>query len=109
IESYRELLSQVCSGSLRELIAAHAQPAPIMSDGKPAWQPRPKVMFGAWVADVRFFKGDRNADSRAARPSYKVTLDDQTAQLSTWIDADRWARFQGFVKADVLVFVVAEI
>jgi DNA polymerase-3 subunit alpha len=109
IESYRELISQVCSGSLRELIALHAQPQPIGSDGRPIWQHRSKVMFGAWVTDVRFFKGDRAAEGRGGRASYKITLDDQSAQLSTWIDADRWPRYQGFVKPDALVFAVAEI
>ena len=49
------------------------------ANGKPVWQPRTKVMFAAWVTDVRFFKGDKNGDARAARASFKVTLDDQTS------------------------------
>ncbi len=111
IEAYQDVIGQVCSGRLRELIQQHAQPAPVVTgaNGKPVWQPRSKLMFAAWVTDVRFFKGDKNGDGRAARASFKVTLDDQSAQISTWIDADVWQRFQGFVKPDSLVFVVAEL
>jgi DNA polymerase-3 subunit alpha len=111
IESYREMVEQICSGRMDELIRQHAQPAPVVTtaSGKPAWQPRTKVMFAAWVTDVRFFKGDKNGDARAARASYKVTLDDQTAQLSTWIDAEPWQQYQLYVKPDSLVFVIAEI
>ncbi|HEX4896081.1 MAG TPA: DNA polymerase III subunit alpha, partial [Solimonas sp.] len=110
IESYRELVDQVCSGRLRELLASHATPAPAPSSGgKPAWQPRTKAMFAAWVIDVRFFKGDKAAEGKSARASFKVTLDDQTAQIATWIDAEPWQKFQSFVKPDSLVFVIAEI
>ncbi|HUP92082.1 MAG TPA: DNA polymerase III subunit alpha [Solimonas sp.] len=109
IQAYEGLIAQVCSGRLRELIAQHAQPAPLTSEGKPQWQPRAKVMFAAWVTDVRFFKGDKNAGGRQSRASFKLTLDDQTAQLATWVDADAWTRYQGFVKPDSLVFAIAEI
>ena len=111
IQAYHDVIAQVCSGRLHELIQAHAQPTPavIGANGKPIWQPRTKLMFAAWVTDVRFFKGDKNGDGRAARASYKVTLDDQTAQISTWIDADLWQRLQGFVRPDSLVFVMAEL
>src|SRR3546814_12897365 len=61
-------------------------------------------MFAAWVADVRFFKGDGRGGA-----SYKLTLDDRSAQLATWIDADKWAKYASFVKADQLVFASAEI
>jgi DNA polymerase III subunit alpha len=111
IEAHREVISQVCSGNLRELIAAaQAQaPPPRSADGKPVWQPRQKSMFAAWVGEIRFFKADASREGRAGRASYKLTLDDQTAQVSTWIDADQWARWQDTVKADSLVFVVAEL
>lgn len=111
IEAYEALIGQVCSGRLQELIQQHAQPAPVVvgANGKPVWQPRTKLLFAAWVTDVRFFKGDKNGDGRAARASFKVTLDDQTAQISTWIDAEPWQKFQGFVKPDQLVFVLAEL
>jgi len=66
-------------------------------------------MFAAWVTDIRFFKGDKSADGKGGMASFKITLDDQTQQLSTWIDADRWPRFQSWVKVDGLVFVIAEI
>ena len=104
IEAYGEITSQVCSGRLHELIRQHATPPPVAANGKPVWQPRVKLMFAAWVADVRFFKGDGRGSA-----SYKLTLDDRSAQLSTWIDADKWAKYAPFVKPDQLVFVVAEI
>src|SRR3546814_6904020 len=53
---------------------------------------------------VRFFKGDGRGGA-----SYKLTLDDRSAQLATWIDADKWAKYASFVKADQLVFASAEI
>ncbi|HEY0975209.1 MAG TPA: DNA polymerase III subunit alpha [Solimonas sp.] len=111
IEAYEDMMAQICSGRLQELIQQYAQPTPTVvgANGKPVWQPRTKLMFAAWVTDVRFFKGDKNGDGRAARASFKVTLDDQTAQLSTWIDAEPWQKFQGFVKPDTLVFVQAEL
>lgn len=111
IESYSDLISQVCSGRLRDLIAQHAQPVPVIktAEGKPVWQQRQKVMFAAWVTDIRFFKGDKAAEGKGGRASFKVTLDDQTAQLSTWVDADKWTRYQAFVRADTLVFAIAEI
>jgi DNA polymerase-3 subunit alpha len=110
IDAHAELISQVCSGRLRELIATHAAaPSVAGADGKPVWQPRSKVMFAAWATDLRFFKGDRAAEGRMGRASYKLTLDDQTAQISLWIDADRWAQIQHRVKLDALVFVIAEL
>ncbi|MFT4045462.1 MAG: DNA polymerase III subunit alpha [Solimonas sp.] len=104
IEAYGEIIGAVCSGRLHELIRQHAVPQPVDGTGKPVWQPRSKLMFAAWVADVRFFKGDGRGGA-----SYKVTLDDRSAQLSTWIDADKWAKYAPFVKPDQLVFAVAEI
>ncbi|HEX4872439.1 MAG TPA: DNA polymerase III subunit alpha [Nevskiaceae bacterium] len=106
IDTWRDTLGQITSGSLRELIALHAQPAPTGKDGKPVWQPRSKVLFGAWVTDLRFFKGRPEEGGRA---SYKVTVDDRTAQLSSWVDVEKWARFQNAVKVDQLCFVLAEL
>ena len=94
---------------MRPLIDQYAQPPVIGADGKTQWQPRQKVMFAAWVTDVRFFKGDKAADGKGGRASYKLTFDDQTAQLSTWIDADTWPQLTPVVKLDHLVFVIAEI
>src|SRR3546814_11271725 len=53
IEAYGEITDQVCSGRLHELIRQHATPQPVAANGKPIWQPRVKVMFAAWVADVQ--------------------------------------------------------
>ena len=109
IEAYEKVIKDICSGRLGDLIATHAHPAPIGKDGKPVWQPRPKLMFAAWVTDIRFFKGDKSAEGKAGRASYKVTLDDKTAQISTWVDTDKWFKVQSFVRVDTLVFVTAEI
>jgi DNA polymerase III subunit alpha len=110
IQAYQELIRQVCSGTLAGLFEQHAVPAPSGPDGRPQWQPRPRLMFAAWVTDLRFFKGDKGVDGgRMSRASYKITLDDQTAQTSCWVDADKWARYQTSVRVDRLVFVVAEV
>jgi DNA polymerase-3 subunit alpha len=113
IESYADTINQICSGTIKELIAKHAQtvamPAPTNTNGKKSWQPRAKAMFAAWVTDLHFFKSDKNAEGKASRASYKITLDDKTAQISTWVDADKWLKYQPFVLTDSLIFVVAEI
>ena len=105
IDAYRELIDQVCSGRLPDLVRQYAQPQPVDAKGKPIWQPRTKLLFAAWVADLRFFKGGDGKGSA----SYKVTLDDRATQLSTWIDVDKWSRFAPIVKPDSLIFVIAEI
>ncbi|SEP76644.1 DNA polymerase-3 subunit alpha [Solimonas aquatica] len=105
IEAYREIIEQVCSGRLRELIAQHAQPQPVAANGKPIWQPRTRHLFAAWVNDLRFFKGGEGRGGA----SYKITLDDRGVQLSTWVDADKWGRYAPFVKVDGLVFVKSAI
>jgi DNA polymerase-3 subunit alpha len=104
IEAYGEITSQVCSGRLHELIQQYAIPQPVDAKGKPIWQPRNKLMFAAWVRDVRFFKGD----GRGAA-SYKLTLEDRSSQIATWIDADKWSACASFVKPEQIVFVTAEI
>jgi len=111
LDAYRELTESICSGRMVDLVrnVASAGPSPVGADGKPQWQPRSKLMFAAWVKDVRFFKGDAAAEGRNARASYKITVEDSGAELSCWIDADAFARFQPYVKTDALVFLVAEI
>jgi DNA polymerase III subunit alpha len=111
IEAHREMISQVCSGNLLELTSAaqNQAPPPRTADGKPVWQPRQKSMFAAWVTDIRFFKADASREGRAGRASYKVAFDDRTAQVSAWIDADQWSRWQDTVKSDTLAFVIAEV
>lgn len=105
IEAWAEVIDQVCSGNLRDLIQQYATPTPVSADGKPQWTPRTKCLFGAWVTDLRFFKGD----GKFGRSSYKITIGDGSRQLSTWIDVDKWPKLQGFMKTDTLVFVIAEI
>ena len=110
IEAYAPVIDAVCSGRLRDLLAAQLQAAPaVAADGKPAWQPRAKALFAAWVTDVRFFRGKADGEGRSARASYKVTLDDQGAQISSWVDVDVFQRVQDLLKPDRLVFVMAEV
>jgi DNA polymerase-3 subunit alpha len=106
IEAYADVIAQICSGRMRELIDAIPPPLPPAPDGKKQWQTRSKQMFAAWVTDLRFFKGDK--DDKSGRASYKVTLNDQGSLISTWIDADKWLKYQPFVRVDQLVFVIAE-
>ncbi|TXH04133.1 MAG: DNA polymerase III subunit alpha [Nevskiaceae bacterium] len=106
IEAYAEVIEQVCSGHLSELMKNLPSPAPVGADGKRKWQPRPKQLFAAWVTDVRFFKGDK--DDKGGRASYKVTLSDRDALIATWVDADKWLKYQAFVRTEQLVFVIAE-
>jgi DNA polymerase-3 subunit alpha len=109
IEAWHWLIDGVCGNRLRDLIALHAAPplTPAAPDAKPSWTPRAKVMFGAWLTDLRFFKGDKNG-AGGGRASYKITLNDGTAQIATWLDADVWARYT-WAKPDGLVFVQAEL
>ncbi|NKF23192.1 DNA polymerase III subunit alpha [Solimonas marina] len=104
IEAYGDITGQICSGRMHELIQQYAVPQPVDSKGKPIWQPRTKVMFAAWVRDIRFFKGDGRGGA-----SYKLTLEDRSSQLSTWIDADKWSAYASFVKPEKIVFAIAEI
>ncbi|WP_240783535.1 DNA polymerase III subunit alpha [Stenotrophobium rhamnosiphilum] len=106
IEAYLDVIAQICSGRMAELIAGIPPPLPPGPDGKTKWQPRSKQMFAAWVTDLRFFKGDK--DDKSGRASYKVTLNDQGSLISTWIDADKWLKYQPFVRVDQLIFVIAE-
>lgn len=110
IEIHASVLESVCSGRLPELIAAHAQPRPAPEEGeKASWQPRARVLFGAWVTDVRFFRGRPDGEGRAARPSYKITFQDQGAEIGTWIDIDVYQRNQELLKPDQLIFVTADM
>jgi DNA polymerase III subunit alpha len=111
IDAYRELVEQVCSGRLPELlrnVRSSGTPPP-GPGGKSVWQPRTKALFAAWVKDLRFFRGDANADGRSARASYRITVEDAAEELSCWMDAEPFASIQGIVKPDSLVFVLGEI
>jgi DNA polymerase III subunit alpha len=111
IDAYRELVEQVCSGRLPELlrnVRSSGTPPP-GPGGKSVWQPRTKALFAAWVKDLRFFRGDANADGRSARASYRITVEDAAEEISCWMDAEPFASIQGIVKPDSLVFVLGEI
>ena len=105
METSKELIDQVCSGKLGEMLANLPPPAPAGADGKPKWQPRSKHLFAAWIDDIRFFK----PKEEGGRASYKLTLSDAGGSLATWIDADKWPKFAPFMKADTLVFVLGEL
>ena len=111
IEVYRPLIDQVCSGTIKALIAE--APPPFGSfggggggdddDGPPAPRrgARKTVMFGAWLADIRNVGGER--------PGKIVVLDDRTAQIICWLGFDEWQRFQNTLRRDTLVFASGEI
>ncbi|MES0874240.1 DNA polymerase III subunit alpha [Sinimarinibacterium thermocellulolyticum] len=107
LDAHAELIEQVCSGRLPELLRQQLPSAP--ASGRNGWQPRNKVLFAAWVKDLRFFRGDPAAEGRSARASYRVTVEDAGCELSCWIDAEEFEPMQAAVKADSLVFVLGEI
>ncbi|TJY62095.1 DNA polymerase III subunit alpha [Sinimarinibacterium sp. CAU 1509] len=120
IEAHAALIEQICSGRLDALIKAQRQaqpaaPAPAAKSGKggkggkQAWQPRTKALVAAWVKDLRFFKGDISQEGRGGRASYKVTLEDGDEEISCWIDADAFAKYQPHVKTDGLIFLICEV
>ncbi|MGB0954476.1 MAG: DNA polymerase III subunit alpha [Panacagrimonas sp.] len=110
IQAYAEIIEQACSGRLKHLIEQHARVPTVRADGKPVWSPRTRVLFGAWVEDLRFFKARvENGGGRASRASYKVSLDDQSERIACWIDLEQWAQVQDVLRPDRLVFVNAEL
>jgi DNA polymerase-3 subunit alpha len=106
VDAYAELIEQICSGRLPALLQ-QVQGAPPPS-AKGGWQPRTKVLFAAWVKDLRFFRGDPTAEGRNARASYRITVEDGGREVSCWMDAEPFARVQTVVKPDSLVFVLGE-
>ncbi len=112
IESHKALIDQVCSGRLAEILAKLApppQPDAQGGKGKTAWVPRVRHLFAAWVSDIRFFKARDGAMGKAAQDSYKVTLTEGGATLTTFIDADKWNVAKNTVKLDDVVFVQGEL
>ena len=108
IETYRSLIDQVCSGSIKSLIAE--APPPYNSaaggddeDGAPAPRrgARKTVMLGAWLSDIRNVGGER--------PGKILVLDDRTAQIICWLGFEEWQRFQNTLRRDTLVFASGEI
>jgi DNA polymerase III subunit alpha len=109
IESHRDLIEQVCSGRLPDIIAK-LPPAPLPdANGKTPWQPRAKHLFAAWVSDVRYFKAREGAMGKAARDSYKLTLADSGTSVTVFIDAQEWDRLKSTVKVDDVTFVQADL
>jgi len=109
IESHKALIDQVCSGRLSEIIAKLLPPAKRDASGKRPWQPRTKHLFAAWVTDIRYFKAREGAMGKAAKDSYKVTLTEGGATLTTFIDAEKWGKAKNTVKPDDVVFVQGEL
>ena len=112
IETYRELIKQVCTGSIKELAAESTAPSGYSfngggggddDDGPPAPRrsPRRAVMLAGWLADVRNVGGER--------PGKIVVLDDRTAQVVCWLAFDDWQRFQNVLRKDTLVFASGEV
>ena len=112
IQVYRPLIDQICSGTIKELIAEAPPPFGSFSggggggdddDGPPAPRrgARKTVMFGAWLADIRNVGGER--------PGKIVVLDDRTSQIICWLGFDEWQRFQNTLRRDTLVFASGEI
>ncbi|MDE0854292.1 MAG: DNA polymerase III subunit alpha, partial [Nevskia sp.] len=108
IETYRPLIEQICSGTIKALIAE--APPPFGSfgggddeDGAPAPRrgARKTVMLGAWLADIRNVGGER--------PGKIIILDDRTAQIICWLGFDEWQRFQNTLRRDTLVFASGEV
>ena len=109
IEAHRALIDQVCSGKMSAILA-QLPPAPKPdAKGKTPWQPRSKHLFAAWVTDIRYFKARDGATGKAAQDSYKVTLQEGGATLTTFIDADKWAVAKNTVQLDEVVFVQGEL
>ena len=109
IESHKLLIDQTCSGRLSEILAKLAPAAQPDAKGKTPWVPRAKHLFAAWVTDIRYFKARDGAMGKAAKDSYKVTLTEGGATLTTFVDADKWATAKNIVKLDDVVFVQGEL
>jgi len=109
IETHRDVIDQVCSGRMAEIIG-RLPPAPKPdAKGKTPWVPRSKQLFAAWVSDIRYFKAREGAMGKAARDSYKLTLTEGGASLTTFIDAEKWDGLRHTVKLDDVIFVQGEL
>ena len=113
IEVFRPLIDQICTGTIKALIAEAAPPFGSFGggggsggdddDGPPAPRrgARKTVMLGAWLADIRNVGGER--------PGKIIVLDDRTSQIICWLGFDEWQRFQNTLRRDTLVFASGEI
>lgn len=109
IESYKALIDQTCSGRMAEILSRLPPAAKPDAKGKTPWVPRSKNLFAAWVTDIRYFKARDGAMGKAAQDSYKVTLSEGGANLTTFIDASKWETLKNTVKLDDVVFVQGEL
>ena len=107
VEIYRPLIDQICTGSIKSLIA-EATPAfggggGDDEDGAPAPRrgARKTVMLAGWLSDIRNVGGER--------PGKIIILDDRTGQIVCWLGFDEWQRFQNTLRKDTLVFASGEI
>ncbi|MDR3416743.1 MAG: DNA polymerase III subunit alpha [Nevskia sp.] len=109
IQVHRELIAQICSGTIKALIGDCAAPTGGFGgggddeDGPPAPRrgARKTVMLAGWLADIRNVGGER--------PGKIIVLDDRTAQIVCWLGFDEWQRFQNTLRRDTLVFASGEI
>jgi DNA polymerase-3 subunit alpha len=109
IEAYRPLIDQVCSGTIKQLIAEAAAPAfgsGASGDDEDSVPLRRRpirrtVMLAAWLAEVRNVGGER--------PGKLLQLDDRSGQLVCWLDFDAWQRYQNVLRRDTLVFATGEL
>ena len=99
VETYREMISQIASGTLKELIALCPDtPLPSEEGERPRYRRGPKVVAGAWLVDLRKF-GRRGV----------LTLDDRTAQISVPLSEEQWTRYLERLRKDTLVFVYGRV
>ncbi len=109
IETYKPLIEGACSARLDEIIR-NLPPVPKPdAKGKTPWTPRAKHLFAAWVSDIRYFRPKDGATGLAARASYKLSLSDGDAQITTFIDAEKWEPLKSKVKLDDIIFVQADL
>ena len=107
IEAYRELIEQICSGTIKKLIDDAGGPTPAFGgddDEAPAPVRRPfrrTVMLAGWLGEVRTIGGER--------PGKIVMLDDRSAQIISWLDFDAWQKFQHVLRRDSLIFATGDI
>jgi DNA polymerase-3 subunit alpha len=111
IDIYRPLINQICSDSIKALIAQCASPATGgqgYSGGDDDEAPvaprrgaRKTVMLAGWLSEIRTIGGER--------PGKIIELDDRSARIACWIDFDDWQKFQNALRKDTLVFASGEI
>ncbi|MBI2384077.1 MAG: DNA polymerase III subunit alpha [Gammaproteobacteria bacterium] len=95
IESYRALIEQVCTGSIKKVI--EMAPAPAQgTDGERFARRGPSVVVAGWVVEVRKFSQGTRAVLR---------LDDRTGQISVPLGMEQIGALGALLKSDTLLFV----